>query len=140
MRRIVNDYSDKDGKTLKECLQSGIERIEGYFKESEKLVFWCKNGRKVVFYHEQNCCECVWLEAGDGILNGVDIFTDCEWCVLDIETQTNEDKNAIPLDKYDDSFTWSFYKFKTNKGYDTIRWYGTSNGYYSEEVDYEIWE
>ena len=57
-------------------------------------------------------------------------------------THSNEDpaevQNSPELkEDYRDSFTWTFYKFATVKGYVTIRWYGESNGYYSESVEFE---
>ena len=120
---------------VKRNLATGITRVDGYMKDSAELHFYCKNGSVVVFYHEQDCCESVWLEDSDGLVSGFDIFTDCDWCEVEEITE-----NRGKLEEWDESFTWTFYKFRTNKGYDTVRWYGTSNGYYSESVDFKILE
>jgi len=52
-----------------------------------------------------------------------------------------EDLNGQTLSKVenidDESYTWTFYKLSTIKGSVTIRFYGTSNGWYSESVDWE---
>ena len=79
-------------------------------------------------YHSQDCCETVYIEDinGNKDLNGA-IFYEV--------IQKECDRDGLDCD---DSFTWTFYTIITSKGYLDIRWYGSSNGYYSESVDVEF--
>lgn len=105
-----------------------VERIEGECGE-ERLVFHASDGRLFLFEHRQDCCESVQIEDIAGDL--ADLIGSP---VLMAEEVSNDD--APPCDA--ESFTWTFYKFATAKGSVTVRWLGTSNGYYSESVYFEV--
>lgn len=117
---------------VNEHLKNGLIEVSGLVPGNDRIIFYCKDGTEILMYHDQNCCERVFIESADSYDNNDDIYTDCDWCI--IEEVSNVDKE--PMSNYEESYTWTFYNIKTNKGYDTIRWYGSSNGYYSESVDF----
>lgn len=112
-----------------ELVGKTILDIRGLKKGSDEVVFVCSDGSKYKMYHEQDCCECVDI---DDVIGDVEDLIGTE--IIIAEENSNSEGN--PKDKYDYSFTWTFYKLATKKGYVDIRWYGTSNGYYSEEVNF----
>ena len=99
--------------------------------DGDELVFVCDNGEKYKLYHEQDCCESVTIEDVSGDL------LDLIGSPLLMVEEVVSDENPVGVEMgRQDSFTWTFYKFATVKGYVTVRWYGESNGYYSESVDF----
>ena len=94
----------------------------------EEIIFHCKSGRSFKMYHEQDCCEYVSIEDITGDLQ--DLIGSPLLVAEEVGSEHQEKAEFV-------SETWTFYKFSTVKASVTIRWYGTSNGYYSESVSFE---
>ena len=121
----IKQFSDLKGHTLKSCRDFN----------DEELHFELDDGRKFRLYHSQDCCEGVGIES---------IVGDLEDLIGSPLTLAEEATGETPADfvfNYEpDSYTWTFYKLATVKGYVDVRWLGTSNGYYSESVSFEeVW-
>lgn len=115
----------------------------------DELLFTCTDGSKYKMYHSQDCCESVSIEdingdlqdlIGSEILLAEEVNND-EFVKTFEDSFTEGDSKWNKQDKegnYEpESCTWTFYKFATIKGYVDIRWFGESNGYYSESVDFQ---
>lgn len=131
---------------IKELVGKTLVSID---KKDDELIFICTTGEKYKMHHSQDCCESVTI---DDICGDLDDLIGTP--ILKAEEVTNDDfvnayensfheSNNTYLKKNNngdykpDSYTWTFYKLATIKGYVDIRWFGESNGYYSESVDFQ---
>jgi hypothetical protein len=98
---------------------------------TEEIKFFVDDGSEYTQYHSQCCCEDVSVEDICG--NFDDLIGEP---ILDAREETSKENPTGITKEYQDSFTWTFYILETIKGSVTIRWYGESNGYYSESVSF----
>lgn len=99
--------------------------------DEDQILFITACGRQFRQWHSQDCCESVEIDDVCGNwddLIGTPILTAEESC-----------NDGLPGDErpYAESETWTFYRLSTFKGTVVVRWYGESNGYYSEGVDFD---
>lgn len=118
-------------KEFKELVGKTLVSVETN-KEMDEITFITNEGEKFLMYHSQDCCESVSIEDINGDLEDL-----IGKPILLAEEVTSEENPEGVTKEYQDSFTWTFYKLATIKGYVDIRWYGESNGYYSEDVSFK---
>jgi hypothetical protein len=114
---IEGKMEDLIGKVVKEVEVIGDERIRMSFED----------GTIAEWYHYQDCCESVTIEDVTG--DWSDLYGHP---LLVCEERTSDDFGEV----YDHDL-WTFYTFRSVGGSVDVRWYGTSNGYYSVSVDFQ---
>src|SRR3989344_3845723 len=127
------DFGVLKNKILKDVQVNRSHKVNGY-ETGDEIIFISSHNEKWKMFHDVDCCEEVSIEDINGNIQdliGVPIII-----AEKVTSKGNpKEKYRDPLDTW--TCTWTFYKLATVKGYVTIRWYGTSTGYYSEEVDFK---
>lgn len=118
----MDEFSSLLGQTL-----TSIQNIDDI-----ELIFTNDKGQVFKMYHWQDCCESVTIESitGDFLdLIGSPIL-------MAEESFSHKTPEGVIHEQKQESQTWTFYKLATINGYVDIRWFGESNGYYSESVSF----
>ena len=127
---------------LKEIEGKTLVKITGLRTESDAVKFHFTDGSVMTMEHQQDCCEYVSLCDFEDDIVGIEGAT-----IITADEVTNEGageilemlgaESAADREKDAESFTWTFYIINTDRGSLWLRWFGESNGYYSESVDCE---
>lgn len=122
-----------DNEAFEKIRGQTVVEIDGMSEGSEEVVIKTKEGGKLTLRYEQDCCASCSICQVDGdpldLLGLPLIMAEEDGNVPEHDMKTEKG------DEYgygDESFTWTFVKFASVAGYVTLRWYGSSNGYYSE--------
>jgi hypothetical protein len=98
-------------------------------RDKDELNFYFSDGTFGRFYHEQDCCESVFISDVSG---DVADLIGTPLLVAEERIETGLDEGGW------DSWTATFYTFRSIKGTVDVLWRGESNGFYSETVDFQM--
>lgn len=110
------------GKTLRSYKTTTTARKDWF---NRSLLEFRTDNSTIHFYHTQSCCESVDLE--DIIGDMSDLLNTPIVNAYESDSGSNEEGGSYNQ--------WVFYTLSTIKGTVVLRFYGSSNGYYSTEVD-----
>jgi uncharacterized protein YegJ (DUF2314 family) len=126
----MTDFGVLKGKTIVkiESSYSNLSKEDGLLADRDEVYIYTFDYKVYKMYHEQDCCENVYLSDVDGdwkdIIGSPVLMAE----VVAGESITDDDGDLTE---------WTYYKLATIKGYVTLRWIGTSNGYYSVDVPFK---
>ena len=102
-------------------------------KDRNWIDFFSTEGRHFKMFSRRGCdFNVVTIE---DICGDIDDLIGSEIIYAEESINTREDGGEPKYTEYDETFTWTFYKLATVKGWVDIRWYGAGDGNYSETVD-----
>ena len=105
------------------------ETLTSLEMQGDVLVFTCESGKVFEMGYIPDCCASCYLESG--LEDAKDLVGQkLERAMVDSSYTTPEDYKHEWSEP--ESQTWTFYTLRTNKGTAQLRWFGSSNGYYSE--------
>ena len=111
----------------RKVLDNMVGRVVKYVDiDHDQMKITCEDNSVFTFYHEQDCCECVYIADTEGepmSLKG--------WKLLLVDMEATKESS---WDR-DESKTTTVVKFVTDENTVSVKWIGESNGYYSESVD-----
>lgn len=115
---------------VSELLGKTITEIGGLQSGDDVVLFTCDDGSVYQMWHAQDCCESVGINDVEGDVN------DLVGSPIVVAEAVDSSDFPAPEGEYVESYTWTFYRLATQKGFVVVRWLGESNGYYSERVDF----
>lgn len=128
MQNELNEVNE----TLNRMVGETIVSVSGNRHDEEFLVRTA-SGLVFTFYHNQDCCEDVYLEEIIGDIDDLIGHT----VIMAEETCSNDE--VVGASCYQgESFTWTYYRMATERGLVVLRFFGSSNGYYSEAVTVSV--
>jgi hypothetical protein len=128
---VWDEARNENGETttqFEDLLGKTIFEIDGLEVDSEEVVFKTADGCYFKLYHEIDCSENVAIEDINGNVERL-----IGSPILVADESSNSDN---PPDDEFGTFTWTFYRLATSKGWVVIRWLGKSNGHYSERASF----
>jgi hypothetical protein len=96
--------------------------------DSGQILLTTQSGRQICIYHEQDCCESVFIYDTKGNWHEL-IGKPILWANEEIDSPDDDIIGNF------DSVTQTKLTFKVDDATVVSRWIGESNGYYSETVD-----
>lgn len=142
---MYQDYEKSETVPLETLVGRTLKTAEN---KNDEVVFVTSEGETFRQVYYEDCCASCSVEeihgdlsdlVGTPVLMAEEVSSGEPVGALKEKRDKEKAEAEAKGDYYysGDSETWTFYKLATIKGSVTIRWYGSSNGYYSESPTFE---